>query len=356
MIEVLGWDIGGANLKVTYMEAKNHKLSKVKTFIEYFPIWKKGKEKLKEALEALKLKTKCLNPDLVSLTMTIELSDVYFSKREGVIHVLETMEKIFPKKEIKVLDVDGNLLSIDKAKENPLKVAAANWFATGWLVSKLSKDCIVIDTGSTTTSIIPVLNGKVVAKGKNDLEKLILGELVYTGALRTNVATIVSHIPLKGFLIPVSSEFFAQSGDVHLILGNIKPEEYSVDTPDGRGISILEASARIARVLCADLEMLSFNEIKSIANYIHEAQINQILNGLKTLLKNFNFDFKAKPAYVTGLGKFLAFKALKKAGFNCIKDLSDFIGPLGAKATPSFALALMGIEFLEGEPINWMQF
>jgi probable H4MPT-linked C1 transfer pathway protein len=357
MIKVLGWDIGGANIKVAYMELKNHELSKVEVFIEYFPIWKKGKERLKEALECLKLKTKCLNPDLINLTMTAELSDVYFSKKEGVNHVLETMERVFSKEEIKVLDFYGNLLSIDKAKEDPLKVAAANWFATGWLVSRLSKDCIAVDVGSTTTSIIPVLNGKVVAKGKNDLEKLAFGELVYTGALRTNVATIVSCIPLRGFLIPVSSEFFAQSGDVHLVLGNLKPEEYIVDTPDGRGVSILEASARIARVLCADLEMLSFNEIKSIANYIYEAQLNQILNGLKMLLKSFKVNFRTKLAYTTGLGReFLASKALKKAGFNHIKDLSDFIGVMGAKATPAFALALMGSEFLKGEPINWKLF
>ncbi|MEM2897207.1 MAG: hydantoinase/oxoprolinase family protein [Candidatus Bathyarchaeia archaeon] len=357
MIKVLGWDIGGANIKVACMESKNQKLSKVEVFTEYFPIWKKGKEKLKEALESLKLKTRCLSPDLIGLTMTVELSDVYFSKKEGVNNVLETMEKIFPKKEIKVLDVYGGLLSIDKAKESPLKVAAANWFATGWLASKLSKDCIVVDTGSTTTSIVPVLDGRVAAKGRNDLEKLILGELVYTGALRTNLATIVSYIPLRGFSIPVSSEFFAQSGDVHLLLGNIRPEDYSVDTPDGRGVSIIEASARIARVLCADLEMLSLDEIKRIANYIYEAQTDQISNGLKRLLKSFEVDFKTKLAYVTGLGReFLALKALKKAGFAYVKDLSDFVGIAGAKATPSFALALMALEFLEGEPINWRLF
>ncbi|MEM3506032.1 MAG: hydantoinase/oxoprolinase family protein [Candidatus Bathyarchaeia archaeon] len=357
MVKVLGWDIGGANIKVAYMESKNNELLKVEVFSEYFPIWKKGKERLKDALEFLKLKTRCLNPDLVNLTMTIELSDVYFSKKEGVNHVLETIKEVFPNEEIKVLDVDGNLLSIEKARENYLEVAAANWYATGWLASKLSKDCLAVDVGSTTTSIIPVLNGKVAAKGKNDLEKLAFGELVYTGALRTNVATIVSYIPLRGFLIPVSSEFFSQSGDVHLVLGNLKPEDYSVDTPDGRGVSIIEASARIARVLCADLDMLSLDEIKSIANYIYEAQLNQILNGLKKLLKNFKFDLKTNLAYITGIGReFLALKALEKAGFNLIKDLSDFIGVMGAKATPSFALALMGIEFLEGEPINWKQF
>jgi len=47
-------------------------------------------------------------------------------------------------------------------------------------------DCIVIDVGAQLRAY-PNLNGTVVAEGKTDLEKLIAGELVYTGGLRTNV-------------------------------------------------------------------------------------------------------------------------------------------------------------------------
>ena len=100
-------------------------------------------------------------------------------------------------------------------------MAAANWVATGWIVAQRIPDCVIIDVGSTSTSIIPVLHGQIVAKGKTDLDKLLCGELVYTGSLRTNVATIVSHIPAKGGVAGISSELFALSADVHLVLGNI---------------------------------------------------------------------------------------------------------------------------------------
>src|SRR5690606_29183790 len=119
----------------------------------------------------------------------------------------------FPATQIFVLDVNATLKSIAEAHAEPLEVAAANWAATGWLVAQLIKDCIVIDVGSTSTSIIPIVDGHISASGKIDLEKLMNGELVYTGSLRTNIAAIVNLIPLRNGIARVSSELFAQSGD-----------------------------------------------------------------------------------------------------------------------------------------------
>ena len=53
----------------------------------------------------------------------------------------------------------------------------------------------------------------VTARGRTDVERLLAGELVYTGALRTNVAAVLSHVPLGGKPCPVSSELFAISAD-----------------------------------------------------------------------------------------------------------------------------------------------
>jgi len=357
MVSVVGWDIGGANIKLAYLSTYDNMIEDIKVTIKYFPIWKKGKEKLGSALKSILSKHEISDVDLMVITMTAELSDVYFSKSEGVNHIISTVEETFPNTQIKVLDVDGNLIRPVEAKRNPLRVAAANWYATGWIASKLSDDCLVIDVGSTTTSIIPVINGRVAAKGKNDLEKLIVGELVYTGALRTNIAAITQSVPYKNNIVHVSSEYFAQSGDVHLILGNISKGDYTVDTPDGRGVSIDEAAAGIARLVCADLDMLSMEDILQIAKHVYSCQINQIVNGLNKLVKNFDSDLKSFTAYTTGLGSdFLAKPALQKAGFKDIRKLSDYIGELPAKATPAYALALMGVESIVGEVENWRLF
>lgn len=355
MTIVFGWDIGGANIKLTLMQCREKAVSDVKIFCEYFPIWKRGRDALPRMLKSMTERARFTKPDLVAITMTAELSDVYFSKREGVNHIIDSVEKAMPGFKLRFLDVHGRLLSPDEARKNPIEVAAANWYASGWLVSKLSDTCLLVDTGSTSTSIIPVVNGKVAARGFNDLEKLMVGELVYTGALRTNVAAIVSHVPVKGISTPVSSEFFAQSGDVHLLLGHISPKDYTVDTPDGRGVSVAEAAARVARVVCADLELLSVDDVKAIASYVYEAQLGQLLEAFERLMNNLGIDLRDYPAYVAGVGgEFLAGKALKRFGFKEVRPLSRFIGFEAAKNLPSYALALMGVELLEGEePRNW---
>ena len=48
----------------------------------------------------------------------------------------------------------------------------------------------MVDVGSTTADVIPIAAGRVAAAGRTDLDRLLAGELVYTGALRTNLAAI----------------------------------------------------------------------------------------------------------------------------------------------------------------------
>ena len=45
--------------------------------------------------------------------------------------------------------------------------------------------CVLFDVGTTSADLIPIVNGQVVAQGRTDPERLLSGELVYTGALRT---------------------------------------------------------------------------------------------------------------------------------------------------------------------------
>jgi hypothetical protein len=286
--------------------------------------------------------------DVITATMTAELSDVYFSKKEGVHHIINILCDLFEEKRLLFLDVYGNLLTPETAKAKYLTVAAANWYAIGWLAAQFSDNCIAIDMGSTSTSVVPVLGGKVRPKGLNDLEKLMVGELIYTGALRTNIISLVSHLPFKGKLVPVSSEYFAQTGDIHLLLGNISERDYIVDTPDGRGITRREASARLARVICGDLEIVPNDEIIEMARYIYRAQIRYVAKGLSRFKRNHNIN-EDIPVYVMGLGgNFVVVPALKQVGYKDIRLFSDYVGIEASRAAPSFALALMGFELLEG--------
>jgi hypothetical protein len=358
MVSVVGLDVGGVNIKAAFLEAENGLIRELNTATEYFPIWKRGKEQLPAVLGRLRKQLTGSNSlDAVGATLTAELSDVYETKKEGVNHVLDCVQEVFADVPVFVLDVEANLRSIEGAREEPIKVASANWVATGWMVSQVIRDCIIIDVGSTTTSIIPVIEGEMAAVGKNDLEKLLNGELVYTGCLRTDVAAIVSSIPLRGGRAMVSSELFAQSGDVHLLLGNINEADYAVDTADGRGKTRIEAMARLARVVCADINMLAQQEITDIAKHVYDAQISQIAQGLKQVYDRVRPRLRRDiPVVVTGLGReFLARKASQRVGFNRIINLGDLLSASAAVVSPSVGVAVMVASKLQGRAVLWKQ-
>jgi probable H4MPT-linked C1 transfer pathway protein len=357
VVNVLGLDIGGANTKAAFISTDKGGIRQFKTAMEYFPVWKKP-ENLSTVLSRLReTASGSVKLNCVAVTMTAELSDAYCTKREGVKHILTHVAQAFPATQIFVLDVDATLKSITEARVEPLKVAAANWAATGWMVSQLVKDCIIIDVGSTSTSIIPVVDGHISATGKTDLEKLMNGELVYTGSLRTNIAAIVNSIPLRNGIARVSSELFAQSGDVHLVLGNITEKEYTVETADGRGKTRTEALARLARVVCADTEMLTEQEIVQFTTYIYDRQIGQVTEGLSQVYTRIKPHIKAKiKAVVTGLGKdFLAKKAAQQVGIKEIIDLNTLLKSDVATVSPAAGVALMAATKLEGRTVQWTQ-
>ncbi|MDO5844079.1 MAG: H4MPT-linked C1 transfer pathway protein, partial [Methanocorpusculum sp.] len=75
--------------------------------------------------------------------------------------------------------------------------------------------------------------------------------LVYTGMLRTPVAALADSAVINGRKTPFSTEYFACSGDVHFVLGNLTAEDYSSATPDGQEVSREACLRRLARTVCA---------------------------------------------------------------------------------------------------------
>lgn len=357
VVNVLGLDIGGANTKASFLKTRDAKMHELRTDIEYFPIWKSDKSQLPQVLAKLKKSLAgSIVLDGVGVTVTAELSDAYLTKKEGVNHVLDCVCQVFGDVPIFVFNVGANLVSVEDARRKPLQVASANWAATGWMISQAIKNCVVVDVGSTTTSIVPVVNGKVAAEGRTDLEKLQNGELVYSGSLRTNVAAIVDAVPVHARMTRVSSELFAQSGDVHLILGNIDAEDYTAETCDGRGKTRRNALARLARVVCADTDMLSEQEIVDVAQFVYARQVEQIAGGLRQVCERLKPLLGAK-VVVAGLGRnFLARKAAEAVGFKEIVDMTEFLDAEASVVSPSVGVALRVASGLEGKVVEWKRF
>lgn len=344
MTTIVGWDIGGVNVKAAWLAREQDEARTLRVSSCPFEIWR-AKDSLPEVLRTVLAQVSDELPQVMAITMTAELSDVFVTKREGVLYVLDNLVATFPHCTGYALDLSGKFVALAEARMRPLDFAAANWLATALFIARSYPNCLLIDVGSTTTDIIPILNGQVVCQGLTDVDRLMSGELVYTGALRTHLAAIVQAVPVRGRSCRVSAEYFAISGDVHLILGHLRAADYIFPTPDGRPPTIESARQRLARLVCADAEMLSAAEIDEMARNIYQQQLGQVGAAILQVRSRFA-DRSDLPVIAMGSGAFIAVEASQRLGLTVL-DLAAQWGREESAVAPCVAVAHLLAEQIE---------
>jgi probable H4MPT-linked C1 transfer pathway protein len=298
-------DIGGANTKAARLEA-----GALRTVSRPFEVWR-DRDALAAVLREVAAQVGARPADAVAITMTAELSDAFRTKREGVGFVLDAAQDALGGSALTVLTTSGELVSVETARARPWDVAAANWVATALAVAEVHPDALLVDVGSTTADVIPIVGGRVAASARDDLGRLLSGELVYTGVLRTNLAAIAPRVPVPGGWCPVSSEYFAISADVHVVLGHLTPEAYDCPTPDGRPSTAAFARERIARLVCSDVEQLDAADIDAIAAYLHGEQLRALEEAARRVQRTLAPD---APVVLVGSGAFLGREVAARLG------------------------------------------
>ncbi|HEX3152160.1 MAG TPA: hydantoinase/oxoprolinase family protein [Gemmataceae bacterium] len=328
--EAIGLDIGGANLKAaTATEALSIP----------FELWRHP-ERLAENLAPFR--ERWSNIANVAVTMTGELCDCFPTKRDGVRHILAAVEKAFPKHVVRVWSTTGTFVSTEEANEQHMKVAAANWHALATWVGRRFPDelTLLIDTGSTTTDIIPIWRGVPEVEGRSDSERLKSGELVYTGVRRTPVCAVLNSA--------VAAEWFATTHDVYVTLGLLPEDKENRLTADGRPMTSEHAHARLARMLGGDAETTSKDDTLALAFKVFSAQQDLIAKGIAHVLSGPLG--KPEIVMISGSGEFLAQFAwhCAAATFGAksapVKSLSKLVGSAFSEAACAHAVAVLASE------------
>ncbi|MEE2739222.1 MAG: hydantoinase/oxoprolinase family protein [Planctomycetota bacterium] len=299
---VLGLDIGGANVKAFHSDGIASRFP--------FAVWENPQglpDMLQRVIDSLPNFQKLL------VTMTAELCDCFQTKREGIGMVLDAVEQACSgHREVQVWQTIGRWVSTDQARKEPLLTAASNWnaFAT-WVGRNLSDGghAIAIDIGSTTTDIIPLSEGVPIPLGHTDYDRLVAHELIYSGIRRTPVSALVSEVPYRAGSCAVAAECFATTDDVYLVLGWQEEDRQNCDTSDGQPRTYDAATVRLARMICADLEVLRIQEIHRMAEAIAEAQKKIFLIALEEI--SARFPGKVNTIVVAGEGEQLVLRWLK---------------------------------------------
>jgi probable H4MPT-linked C1 transfer pathway protein len=321
---VLGLDIGGANLKA----AHTNKVA----LAQPFALWKQP-EQLAAAIAAIVAKLPAA--DAIAATMTGELCDCFTSKAAGVGHIVEALRKALPEKPIYLWRTDGRFVRAEDVGIDFMPLAASNWLALASVAGRLmpAGETLLVDMGSTTTDILALADGRPRPVGRTDLERLRSGELVYVGAGRTPLCALLGP--------PLAAEWFATTKDVYLLLEMVADDASDRDTADGRPATRDHARARVARMLCADTEQLSLEEIKRIALDADRTLRHAVQNALSKVRTRFAGPPKA--IVVCGSGEYLA-RAIVEETFGNATPVISLGKELGAELTTAacaYAVALL---------------
>lgn len=325
---VLGLDVGGANLKAAHTNGAARSRP--------FALWK-DPGGLADALRGLIAE---MPPaDLLAVTMTGELCDCFESKRQGVNAILDAVEAAAPGKPIRVWRTDGRFMDLTAVRAAPLMAAAANWLALATFAGRYAPKgpALLIDIGSTTTDIVALQDGRPVPQGRTDPERMRSGELVYSGVRRTPLCAIMG---AEG-----TAELFATTLDVYLLLGWIMEDAADHNTADGRPATKAAAHARLARMLCADLETSTAEEREKLVNRVLLKQVYSLSFAVEQV-----FGLLREPPrtiVVAGEGEFLALPVLKKqdAFTPCpVIRLQETLGAEISRAACAHAVAVLAAE------------
>ena len=334
----LGVDIGGANLKLAdgngYAESHS------------FALWKNPDSLIQQLRTCI---AQAPLADHLVVTMTGELADCFETKAEGVCFILDSVEQAADGRHTRVYLHNGTMVTPHVAKRRPREVAAANWHALARFAARFveGESALLVDVGSTTTDIIHLANGQPSVGAFEDTDRLISGELVYTGVARTPVCAVAETVPYRGQECPLSRELFATMRDVYLILGALSEDFSDHNTADGRPATKASARMRLGRMICSDPENFNHRDAVAIAHAVAERQVLQIATGLERVSSGLG----QRPGCVilSGQGEFAARQALVALGGDSprVVSLARELGVAISRCAPAHAIAVLSREAVD---------
>ncbi|MFI5013494.1 MAG: hydantoinase/oxoprolinase family protein [Hyphomicrobiales bacterium] len=294
MKAIIGWDIGGAHLKAA--RAENGRI--VRAIQAPCPLWL-GLDRLDAAFA--RARRRVGSAEHHHITMTGELADAFASRAEGVATLARLAACALNSGEISIYAGRAGFVGLDGLPDHVADIASANWHACAqWAVHSV-RNGLFVDMGSTTTDLIPLREGRVATCGYSDAERLVAGELVYTGMVRTSLMAVTSQLPFRGRPTPLMNEHFASIADVHRILGELPAGADQQATADGREKTIAASRARLARMVGADAGEAPEAAWAELAGAFREAQLRSLHDAAMLVLSRVSLPPDA-PIIGAGIG------------------------------------------------------
>jgi probable H4MPT-linked C1 transfer pathway protein len=330
----LALDVGGANLKTSDGQGFAQSYA--------FALWRDPGSLAQQIRTAI---SEAPATDHLAVTMTGELADCFETKAAGVKFILQAVSTGSDNRHTRVYLVDGRMVTPQVALSLPHLAAASNWHALAKFAGRHAPTgpALLIDVGSTTCDVIPLLDGKPVASGQSDTQRLLAGELVYTGVERSPVCAITTSVLYRGQTCPLVHEVFATMRDAYVLLDELPEDQADHNTADGRAVTKAASRARLGRSIAADSEEFNHRDAVALARSLADAQTALIAAAIGRVKARL----PGPPGKIvlSGHGEFLARAAIESQGTPPpIFSLSKELGSGVSRSASAHALAVLARE------------
>jgi probable H4MPT-linked C1 transfer pathway protein len=265
------------------------------------PLWQ-GLSHLETALASVR--SAVGKGTLHAITMTAEMVDLFLSREDGVRQLVEALRLGLPGAPLRFFAGSDGFLDASAAANAGVRIASANWLAAAAVAARATGSALLVDVGTTTTDLIPVIVGRVAAEGVHDAGRLVAGELVYTGVVRTAIMALTPRAPFDGEWVPLMAEYFANLADVYRLTGQLPPRADLHPAADGGPKTLVGSARRLARMVGRDLESAPMAAWQDLAGWLAREQARQIGDACDRMLSRPDMPRDA-PLIGAGVGRFV---------------------------------------------------
>jgi probable H4MPT-linked C1 transfer pathway protein len=336
---IVGWDIGGAHLKAALLQE-----GRLRDVAQWpCELWR-GVPQLERAFAAVFRRWPECGDAAHAVTMTGEMADVFENREAGVASIVAHVTRRLGERSAFYVGGEDFVTATD-AYMHWRAIASANWLATATVVARCVPDALVVDVGSTTTDLVPIVGGRVAAQGRDDATRLACGELVYVGLVRTPLCALARTIRFGQREFNVMNELFATTADVFRLTGDLRAEHDQAAPADQMGKDAAATRRRLARMIGLDARDAGDDDWLAFARSWRAAVIEEIRASFDRVRTAARMPVRATAAGAgcgSALAKELAFTAgLRYVGFDEIVAADAHCRDWARTCAPSVAVAML---------------
>lgn len=367
-MKVLGLDVGNAKLKLCLIDSPGD-LAQARVVWDSLPIpYSENRScDFEQGIPFnLALFSHLNELDLDSLDLIVVCSSQAYSFpvfHQGVTHLAHLLQELLTPVPVYFIRTDGVLTPtqdlLQSLPEDLYAYVLTNFFGSAYLGSKLIRNGLAIDIGTTTTDIIPIIEGQIDPVGLAHPQHYLKfrSERYRINWLGLTIIPLVSlaervHIGSHSYQM-VGRDYRTEL--VFSVLGQVQPDLISRHAYGHVFPEPEDAARRLAQIAGLDAFLHTHEEVIAIAQFFYERLLVKVTEAIQAVTSETFANIESLEVALFALGEeALAKPAVLRAGFQPqqLRHLKFRREDDLWSASSVFAMAVKGLEWLVGHDLE----